>query len=187
MINNKSRIIYIDVDDTLADTRAAIKSLYEKKTGDKAIQSNTYSKRYFTLCPGWTDKEISKIFSEGEELYSMTKPLEYAVEGVQYLEALGYDIRIVTMNSPESVQHKHNWIKRYFPRLQDKVFYVNWKMRNKDDFCGKSIIDDDFKNVRSNKSQIPILLDFYNIYEDTPLSNNIILCRSWGEVVKNFK
>ena len=175
-------IIFIDVDDTIADTRAAVASIYEKRTGRKALDIKSIpSKRYCDFCPSWTDKDVENLFKEGKEIYEVAKPLEGSLEAINYLLYKGYDVRIVTLNYPHSVGHKYNWIERHFPELQDRVYYVDWRMPNKDVFKGYAIIDDDLKNIKSNKSDYPILIDFYDIYNTGEYDSFRV--KSWEEII----
>ena len=88
------------------------------------------------------------------------------------------------MHSPESVVYKHRWIEKHFPELESKVYYIDWRMKNKDVFNGYAIIDDDIKNIKTNESNMPILLDYYGIYDDIILNHNI--CKTWKEAVKKL-
>lgn len=181
----KKPIIFIDVDDTMADTRAAIAHLYKSITGDEPLDTRAVkSKRYFEFCPLWDDDQVDKLFRIGNGIYEVVKPLEGAVEGIKYLMNKGYDIRVVTMHSPESIMPKHNWIAKYFPDLKDKVYYVDWHFGNKDVFRGHAIIDDDIKNIKTNDSNYAILLDFYGIYDGVPTKG--IKCKSWKEVISRL-
>ncbi len=184
--NNKEKpIIFIDVDDTIADTRAAIAQLYYRETGKRPLSPrSTKTKRYCDFCPLWSDAKIAELFEEGQKIYNVAEPLRGAVEGVRNLIQKGYDVRIVTMHSPKSIKYKHAWLERYFPELQNKVYYVDWNIGNKDVFVGYSIIDDDLKNIAHNESRYPILLDFYDIYSEQETRG--IVCKSWEEIIKKL-
>ena len=179
------KIIIVDVDDTLADTRAAIAALYKQITGDEPLDCKIKgSKKYFEFCPLWENSDIDKLFKSSKEIYETAKPLNGAREAITNLLNKGYEIRVATMHSPNSILYKHNWIKKYFPELEDKVYYVDWRMRNKDVFSEYAIIDDDIKNIKTNRSSKPILLDFYGLYDGVILKHDI--CKTWEEVVKKL-
>lgn len=179
------KIIFVDVDDTLADTRAAVAALYKEITGDEPLDVRIKgSKKYYEFCPLWEDSHVSKLFRSSKEIYEKAVPLNGAVEGIKYLLDKGYDVRVVTMHSPESVIYKHKWLEKYFPELESKVYYVDWRTKNKDVFNGYAIIDDDIKNIKTNKSNMPILLDYYGIYDGVVLNHDI--CKTWNEVVKKL-
>lgn len=185
MFNIVNEIVFVDIDDTLGNTREAVASLYRAMTGKEPLDINTTkSKRYHKFCPLWTDDFIENLFKSGKEIYSILKPFDGAVEGIEYLTRKGYDVRIVTMNHPESIQYKYEWIKKYFPRLADRVYYVDWRIENKDVFKGYSIIDDDIKNIKTNQSFMPILFDLHGVYDGVPMKSKV--CKSWEEIISNF-
>lgn len=178
--DRKKPIIFIDIDDTLADTRRAVYDLYVAITGDIMANINTKTKRYNDFCPKWTDDDIEHLFKNGYTLYGNAKPLPGAVEGVKTLLDRGYDVRIATMHASRGMEAKHDWIEKYFPELEDKIYYIDYRLSNKDVFRGYAIIDDDLKNIKTNQSAKPILLDVYNIYSDL---EGYIKCKSWNEVL----
>lgn len=180
LFDKKEKIIFIDVDDTLADTRQAVHKMYTKITGDLPKDIKTKSKIYADFCPRWEDEDVAKLFENGIILYETIQPLPGAVRAVDELSKRGYDVRIVTLNPPSSVDAKHKWIEKHFPMLAEKVYYVDWRMKNKDVFKEYALIDDDMKNIRTNKSGVPILLDFYNIY---PEEKDCIKCSTWEQVL----
>lgn len=185
-MKEENKIIFVDIDDTLADTRAAVAALYKKVTRyDPLNIKEVKSKKYFEFCPLWTDEYIESFFESSRQLYSVIKPLEGAVEGIDYLIGKGYDVRVVTMHHPKSIQYKQEWIERYFPLLEHKVYYVNWRLPNKDVFKGYSLIDDDIKNIKTNMNEMPILLDFYEIYSKEEI-RGLNVCKSWSEVIQKF-
>ena len=55
----------------------------------------------------------------------------------------GYDIKVVSLNFPQSVLYKHMWVERHFPELVDNVIILTSAKTNKDIFKGHAIIDDD--------------------------------------------
>lgn len=159
-------IIFVDIDDTLADTRQGVYDLYSSITGDYSGDINIKSKNYADFCPLWTHEQVYKLFADGKVLYEIIKPLPKAVEAIEVLINRGYDVRIVTIQQPSGVAAKQKWIDRYFPKLSKKVYYVTHYNLGKDTFNGYSIVDDDLRNIKNNKSLKPILIDYYNIYDE---------------------
>lgn len=183
LFNKKNKIIFIDVDDTIADTRKGVHEIYTHITGVRAGDIGVKSKMYADFCPGWTDAEIEKIFETSIELYKRVKPIPGAVKAVEVLIERGYDVRLATMHKISGVPAKQEWIEKYFPVLKDKVYYMDTSVGNKDIFKEFGIIDDDLKNIKNNQSGLPILLDIYNIYPD---SQDYIRCKTWEQVLTKF-
>ena len=178
-------IIYVDVDDTIADTRRGVHEIYKTSTGMEAGDIKCKSKRYSSFCPAWDDAMIEQIFKNPGKLYDIVKPMPGADKAIKELMSKGYDVRVVTLQSAEGVLEKEKWIRKYFPALSDKVYYITNVNNNKDVFSGKSIIDDDYKNIEGNSSCMPILLDIYGIYENKKFNENY--ASSWQEAVDKLK
>lgn len=180
----KDKIIFIDIDDTLANTRQGVYNLYLELTDDATGNINIKTKEYLDFCPKWEKKDLDLIFKNGYTLYDKIKPLPGAVEGVKALIAKGYDVRIATIHTATGIPAKQLWIDKHFPSLSKKVYYINSTEVNKDIFKEYGIIDDDIKNIHTNESALPVLIDFYNIYSATNEIEH--KCRNWNEVIDKF-
>ena len=180
--NYNNNIIFIDIDDTICDTRKAFGELYTEITGNKL---GDMSQRYYKdMCPEWTDKdEISTIFKTGTEVYKKAVPVQGAIEAVDKLIKKGYKIKLVSLNFADSVGAKQRWVERYFPELKDDIIILTSMNTNKDIFKGHAIIDDDLKNIKTNGSRFPILIDIYDVYKDLEYKHKY---RSWKEIVDKF-
>lgn len=180
MLLTKDNIIFIDVDDTLCDTRGAVAQLYREFFGERPLSLSVKSKRYGDFCPKWSDEDIENLFKGNSRLYDIAVPIEGAIDAVKRLERIGYDLRIVTFNHALGISKKQEWIDKFFPTLSNKIYYLTMGLYNKDVFEGYAIIDDDMKNILSNKSTHRILLDVYNIYSVGEKSSN------WNDVLSKI-
>lgn len=178
----ENKIIFLDIDDTLADTRRAVYDLYVELTGDNSGDINVKSKRYVDFCPLWSDKDIEKLFNS-YTLYERVKPMFGAKEVMSKLVEKGYDLRIATIHVANGVPVKQKWIETHFPELKDKVYYVNCVDNNKDVFREYGLVDDDMKNIKTNKSSTPVLLDIYNIYDEVEVKNK---AKRWIDVLTKY-
>lgn len=163
--NANSNIIFVDIDDTLCNTREAIYKIYQETTGDLSTTPYTKDKRHESFCPMWTGDEVEKLFMYGKKLYETALPFPDAVQAMDTLAKKGYDIRVVTLQHPEGMSYKQEWINKYFPSLSNKVYVYTNVEGNKDVFCGHAIIDDHWKNIETNGSKYSVLYDYYNIYD----------------------
>ena len=180
--NYNNNIIFIDIDDTICDTRKAFGELYTEITDKPLGPINV--RHYRDMCPGWTDdNEIKVIFKNGGEVYRKAKPVEGAKEAIAKLQLKGYKIKLVSLQFADSAWAKQKWINKYFPELKDDVILLTSMNTNKDIFKGHAIIDDDFKNIKTNGSRFPILIDIYDIYKDLDYKHKY---RSWKEIVDKF-
>lgn len=185
MFSKDKQIILIDIDDTLANTRQAVFDLYVDATGDKSGNINVEDKQYVAFCPLWTDEEIEKLFYNGYVLYDRVQPMPMAQKAVTALEERGYDVRIATLHTAHGIPAKQAWVDKHFPTLSNKVIYINDTLGNKDIFKEYALIDDHYKNIKTNKSAIPILLDIYNVYRSMD-RDSCIICKSWAEVMNKL-
>ena len=180
-ISHNDNIIFIDIDDTICDTRKAFGELYTEITG-KPIQPMN-SKRYKDMCPDWGEEEITIIFKNGGEVYRKAQPVPGAKEAIAKLQQKGFKIKLVSLNFADSAWAKQKWINKYFPELKEDLIILTSMKANKDIFKGYAIIDDDYKNIKTNGSRFPILLDMYNVYDDLNYGDKH---HSWKEIVDKF-
>ncbi|MCF0126854.1 MAG: hypothetical protein HUJ68_14100 [Clostridia bacterium] len=179
----KKPIVFVDIDDTLCNTRKAFGSLYKEITGDSPLEvRGTGIKDYTDICPLWSVNEIEKVFQTGYELYNRAEPVPGAIEGIKKLLSKGYDVRVVSMYSETPcIIHKQFWIKKYFPELMNRLYFLDLNLEDKDVFVGRAIIDDDIKNIKYNKSSYPVLLDINGVYDNKNF-NGIKKCKTWSEI-----
>lgn len=181
----QSKVILVDVDDTIANTRQAILDYYRLETGDYST-SLERAKSYwyaYDLCPKFTNEEVENAFND-PLLFKLLKPMEGAQEGVAYLQRKGFDIRVCTMHRAEGVILKDTWLNYHFPTIESRYYSTSLR-GNKDDFSAYSIIDDNIKNINTSPCDIPILLDFFgiqgNIYRK---DDKRIRVNSWKEIIE---
>lgn len=181
-LNPNSNIIFVDIDDTICDTRKAFVDIYKRVTGEEPAKMNV--RNYEDMCPLWTQKnEITRLFKYGKDIYNEAQPIQGAKEGIDRLLKKGYVVKLVTLNFADSAFEKQKWVERHFPELADHVIMLTSINTNKDIFKGHAIIDDDFKNIRTNCSNYPILLDTYNIYDEMDYIHKY---RGWKDLVDKF-
>lgn len=109
----KQKIIYIDMDDTIADF----------------ISAATVDGKFDYL----------RMYEPG--FFFSLKPIEGSLVAVRQLIALGYDVQILSQpvaDSPCSYTEKVQWIGVHFPELIGKINLT----QNKGQFIGDYLIDD---------------------------------------------
>lgn len=113
-MGSKRKILYIDLDDTLAD-------FYELAKDDKLMV------------------EESKMYSP--EFFFRLAPIPGSREAIFALEKMGFDIWILTQplaDCYESYTDKAKWVGRYFPKLINKIIMTQDKGLN----LGEYLVDD---------------------------------------------
>jgi 5'(3')-deoxyribonucleotidase len=112
-----NKIIYVDMDDTIADFTG-----HPVFNGEK---TNEFS--------------VHAMYEPG--FFLSLKPIEGALTGVRALIRLGYDVHILTQplaESAHSYQEKVQWIGLHFPELIKKIHMT----QDKGLFVGGYLIDD---------------------------------------------
>ena len=176
--HKRGKIVYIDVDDTVAATRGAIVSYYRAKTGDCSTTTLMYDgPMYNVLCPLWDRQRISDSFID-PEFFNYLKPIGGARSAIKYLLREGYDVRFCTAHREEGRQYKEAWIRHYFPMVEKIVFTE--VMVPKDAYVGYAFIDDHMHNLENNKSEVKVLFDNYNLLDYN--NNKVTKINNWGRI-----
>ncbi|MEG0153414.1 MAG: hypothetical protein RR744_09650, partial [Cellulosilyticaceae bacterium] len=82
--SNSNNIVYIDIDDTICDTRKALGNIYKRVTGEDFVGIN--SRDYEDMFPLWhQEDEVTKLFRYGKDIYNEAQPVLGAKEGVAKL------------------------------------------------------------------------------------------------------
>lgn len=113
----KNKLIYIDMDDTLADFR-----------GHPSLEEQD---------PLHLD--VSPMYEQG--FFFSLKPVKGSLKAVRSLLNLGYDVHVLSQpvaNSPHSYIEKVQWVAVWFPELLGKIHFT----QDKGLFVGDYLIDD---------------------------------------------
>lgn len=181
-----NKVILVDVDDTIANTRQAILDYYRLETGDYSTSIKDAKGYWYTdgMCPKFTAERCAEAFND-PKLFKLLKPLEGAKEGIAYLQQKGYEVRICTLHNAMGIALKDKWLDYNFPTLTTR-HYSTMLGGNKDVFCAYSIIDDNIKNISTSSCDVPILLDFFEIQNDKVFDKRDKRKRitSWKELIE---
>lgn len=111
------KLVYVDMDDTIADFRGA-----------DPLKGEPYD-----------EFSVRKMYDPG--FFYNLKPINGALSGVRGLIRLGFDVHILSQpvaESPHSYSEKVQWIALYFPELIRKLHFT----QDKGLFYGDYLIDD---------------------------------------------
>ena len=174
----QNKIIYIDVDDTIALTRSAIVDYYRKLTDDYSTSASmkTNGDRYDLLCPQWTGERMRYAFMD-PVFFKLLKKVPGATEGIQYLIDKGYDVHICTAHRPEGEDMKVDWIYENFPMVD--AIHITRPFEGKDEYVGYAFLDDGIHNLVNNKSEIRLLFDIYGMLEP---QEGMIMISNWEQI-----
>jgi 5'(3')-deoxyribonucleotidase len=133
----------IDIDDTICDTVPVWIRKYNKKYKDhlkvKNIQEWDLAQYTVPEC----GIKIYDILEQGN-LYKFTKPIPLALDGINALRSLDFEIAYITAGSPKASVNKYRWLKDHnFWNIKDHYVQTHSKHLIKGDL----MIDDNYNNI----------------------------------------
>ena len=157
----KSKIIYLDMDDVLADFYKAAR---DPQTF-KVVEERMFDKNFFLNL----------------------EPIPGAKSAVFSLAKMGFDLWILSQPFsllPESYSEKVEWVQRHFPQLTNKIILTQDKGLN----LGHFLIDDNLKKWKEKFEQnggkfVHFPYGGYNLELHGVTDPEIV----WEDVVKFFK
>lgn len=152
------KIIFIDMDDTIADF-----------VGAEVFKNGL---------------DVPKMYEPG--FFLSLKPVEGALVAVRQLIALGYEVEILSQPVAESYHsylEKVQWIALYFPELINKINLT----QNKGNFVGDYLIDDNpgkWKDKFEANGGKFITFTYYHASSNHITIGNRVM---WEQIVNFFK
>lgn len=180
--------LFLDFDNTIVDTIAAVVSLYNEdyvnRDGFVHIDPSEVTSWEFTECNLATYEEIDRYF--GDERFFQRVKL-YPSAG-QVLRSLShrYDITIVSHGYASNLKLKEEWIKdNLFKEILDsscnaEFIGVNWETHNDKshvDMSNSIFVDDSIRNLETSSAKYKILYGEYMDWNETNL--DFIRCKNW--------
>lgn len=180
--------LFLDFDNTIVDTIAAVVSLYNEDyvnhNGFVAINSKDVTSWEFTECNLATYEEIDRYF--GDERFFQRVKL-YPSAG-QVLRSLShrYDITIVSHGYANNLRLKEEWVKdKLFEEIFDnscnaEFIGVDWETHNDKshvDMSNSIFVDDSIRNLETSSAKYKILYGEYMDWNNTNIE--FIRCKNW--------
>lgn len=155
----KSKILYVDMDDVMADFYKAARDPNTGKVREERMFDNCF--------------------------FLNLDPVPGAQKAVFQLEKMGFDIYVLSQPFallPESYQEKVEWVQRYFPQLTNKIILTQNKGLN----VGHYLIDDNVKKWSikfSNNGGTFVHFPYggYNLEEMEDPE------KAWSQIIEFFK
>lgn len=178
MMKNKDITILVDMDDTIEDLLGAwckwLNEVYDTKVNPSDIKDWDISKSF----PMLSKKEVFEPLKYST-FWKSVKPKEDAVEYLNKLFELGFEIYLVTSTHYENIEDKYFFIvQRYFP-------FINWDhmiiAANKSMIKGDFLIDDAVHNLGKGDFQSILMTAPHN--KDFPAErHNMIRADNWEQI-----
>lgn len=180
--------LFLDFDNTIVDTIAAVVSLYNEDyashEGFVQVDPKDVTSWEFTECNLATYEEIDKYF--GDKRFFQRVKL-YPSAG-QVLRSLShrYDITIVSHGYASNLKLKEEWVKdKLFKEIFDnscnaEFIGVDWETHNDKshvDMSNSIFVDDSIRNLETSSAKYKILYGEYMDWNNTNIE--FIRCKNW--------
>jgi len=180
--------LFLDFDNTIVDTIAAVVSLYNEDyashEGFVQIDPSEVTSWEFTECNLATYEEIDRYF--GDKRFFQRVKL-YPSAG-QVLRSLShrYDITIVSHGYASNLSLKEEWVKdKLFKEIFDnscnaEFIGVDWETHNDKshvDMSNSIFVDDSIRNLETSSAKYKILYGEYMDWNNTNIE--FIRCKNW--------
>lgn len=180
--------LFLDFDNTIVDTIAAVVSLYNEDyvnhDGFVAINPKDVTSWEFIECNLATYEEIDRYF--GDKRFFQRVKL-YPSAG-QVLRSLShrYDIIIVSHGYASNLKLKEEWVKdKLFKEIFDnscngEFIGVDWETHNDKshvDMSNSIFVDDSIRNLETSSAKYKILYGEYMDWNNTNIE--FIRCKNW--------
>ena len=180
--------LFLDFDNTIVDTIAAVVSLYNEDyashEGFVQIDPSEVTSWEFTECNLATYEEIDRYF--GDKRFFQRVKL-YPSAG-QVLRSLShrYDITIVSHGYASNLKLKEKWVKdKLFKEIFDnscnaEFIGVDWETHNDKshvDMSNSIFVDDSIRNLETSSAKYKILYGEYMDWNNTNIE--FIRCKNW--------
>jgi len=165
------RVIAVDLDDVLCQTNQAVADWHNERYGTEMVLGDFHYYHYWKN-PYWgtPDETHDKIKEFYANWLMVPKVVPGALEGVQEIQKMGYELVIVTARHLEEESRSRLWLKSHFPDIFSDVICTGQFMKDEDgketygklsksEVChrigAKLLIDDSAENVLACASATP--------------------------------
>lgn len=187
--------LFLDFDNTIVDTIAAVVSLYNEDysshDGFVSINPKDVTSWEFKECNLATYEEIDKYFGD-ERFFQRIKLYPGARQALRSLSHM-YDITIVSHGYAKNLELKKKWIKdKLFKEIFDsncnaEFIGVDWKEHSDKshvDMSNSIFVDDSIKNLETSNAKHKILYGEYMDWNN--MNNKFIRCKNWKNLLRQI-
>lgn len=180
--------LFLDYDNTIVDTIAAVVSLYNEDYKDKdgfvQIDPSEVTSWEFTECNLATYEEIDRYFGD-KRFFQRVKLYPSAGQVIRSLSHR-YDITIVSHGYASNLRLKEEWVKdKLFKEIFDnscnaEFIGVDWETHNDKshvDMSNSIFVDDSIRNLETSSAKYKILYGEYMDWNNTNIE--FIRCKNW--------
>jgi 5'(3')-deoxyribonucleotidase len=167
-------VIYLDMDEVLADTYRAHIDIYNRDFDENLSLEECMGKEVWQCVPEERQQSV-RNHARGEGFFSSLKPIENSIRVVKDLHEK-YEVYIASaaMQFPNSLREKSDWLDTYFP-------FISWQHRillgHKHVLQGDILIDDRSYNLQRFKGRPILYTSPHNLHE-----NHFERVHNWEEI-----
>ena len=187
--------LFLDFDNTIVDTIAAVVSLYNEDysshDGFIPINPKVVTSWEFKECNLATYGEIDKYFGD-ERFFQRIKLYPGARQALRSLSHM-YNIAIVSHGYAKNLKLKEKWVKdKLFKEIFDsscnaEFIGVDWKEysdKSHVDMSDSIFVDDSIKNLKTSNAKYKILYGEYMDWNN--MKNEFIRCKNWKNLTRQI-
>jgi 5'(3')-deoxyribonucleotidase len=169
-------VIYLDMDEVLADTYGAHIDIYNREFGEQLRLEDCMGREVWQCVPEMRQQSV-RDHARTEGFFSGLNPIEGSIPTVEQL-CKHHDVYIASaaMQFPNSLREKSDWLDKYFP-------FIPWQQRillgHKHILQGDILIDDRSFNLQHFKGRSLLFTSPHNINE-----NHFERVHDWSEVAR---
>ena len=172
-------VILIDVDDVLCNLQETVVNMFNNRYGSHYSLNNFTEYNIMNVLPAQDGLVMRDMYGESG-LYNKVIPISGSQDGVQKLINMGHDVYLVTAAVPNTYGEKVNFIKRYFPFIDEAHIVC---MQHKWMFKCDVMIEDNLSTLLAKPSYHRILMDMPWNRNVNDWAYDIHRCHNWNEIL----
>lgn len=152
----KYKKIFVDFDETIAESILAVTEIVNKKYGKDAQPWQVKSWDFLDVYPFLKSEELIKIF-ESEEFFKILKCKPNAQKVLSNLSQY-YEIELVTVASDKAIKLKKDFIKINFPFIKKIHQIRHGESKSIVDMSGGIFFDDVDDNLHNSNAMTKVII-----------------------------
>lgn len=176
-------IIAIDIDNVINNLQETVTSVFNERYATNYTLNDFIDYNVENVLPIKEAVSMKKLYGDST-IYNHVKPITGAQEALQKLTSEGHQVYLVTNAIPKNYNEKVNWIKHFFPFIDETHIVV---MEHKHLFRCDVMIEDNIQNLISGLHYERICLNYPWNQKVHDEAYGIRRCNNWNEIMNVIK
>lgn len=172
-------VLCIDVDDVICNLQEVIINLFNERYGSSYTINDFTDYDIMNVLPTQDGIVMRNMYGE-TGLYNKVKPIANAQESLRKLMNMGHQVYLVTAAVPKTYDEKIQFIKRYFPFIDDSHIIC---MKHKWMFKCDIMIEDNLQTLLTKPYYHRILMDRPWNQSNKDYIYDIHRCYNWDDIL----